>query len=260
MPFVFDFDHAHRKPPMEMKDLLGGKGANLAEMTSVLELPVPPGFTIATTACRDYMDGRLARRADRRGGQGQGPAREEDGQADRRPERPAAGVGAVGGQVLHARDDGHRPQPGPQRPVGRGPGQADRRRAVRLRLLPPVRGHVRAHRARHPRRRVRLPARRGQGAGRHRIRRRYPHRAAPLPGRRLPADRRAPHRQAVPPGPRRPAARGHRGRLRLVERSAGHRLPGAGADRPRPRHRGQRPGHGVRQPRRHLGDRRGLHP
>ncbi len=57
MPFVYDFDHSHRKPPMEMKDLLGGKGANLAEMTSVLALPVPPGFTIATTACRDYMDG-----------------------------------------------------------------------------------------------------------------------------------------------------------------------------------------------------------
>jgi pyruvate, orthophosphate dikinase len=56
MPFVFDFDHSHRKPPMEMKDLLGGKGANLAEMTSVLELPVPPGFTIATTACRSYME------------------------------------------------------------------------------------------------------------------------------------------------------------------------------------------------------------
>ena len=56
MPFVLDFDHSHRKPPMEMKDLLGGKGANLAEMTSVLELPVPPGFTIATTACRSYME------------------------------------------------------------------------------------------------------------------------------------------------------------------------------------------------------------
>jgi pyruvate, orthophosphate dikinase len=56
MPFVFDFDHAHRKPPMEMKDLLGGKGANLAEMTSVLKLPVPPGFTIAATACRSYME------------------------------------------------------------------------------------------------------------------------------------------------------------------------------------------------------------
>ena len=57
MPFVYDFDHAHRRPPMELKDLLGGKGANLAEMTSVLRLPVPHGFTISTDACRAYMDG-----------------------------------------------------------------------------------------------------------------------------------------------------------------------------------------------------------
>src|ERR1700687_473993 len=57
MPFVFDFDHSHRRPPMELKDLLGGKGANLAEMTSVLRLPVPHGFTITTDACRAYMDG-----------------------------------------------------------------------------------------------------------------------------------------------------------------------------------------------------------
>src|ERR1700735_2057139 len=57
MPFVYDFDHKQRRPPMEMKDLLGGKGANLAEMTSVLELPVPHGFTITTDACRAYMEG-----------------------------------------------------------------------------------------------------------------------------------------------------------------------------------------------------------
>jgi pyruvate,orthophosphate dikinase len=57
MPFVYDFDHAHRRPPMELKDLLGGKGANLAEMTSVLRLPVPPGFTISTDACRAYLRG-----------------------------------------------------------------------------------------------------------------------------------------------------------------------------------------------------------
>ncbi|MBO0730278.1 MAG: pyruvate, phosphate dikinase, partial [Acidimicrobiaceae bacterium] len=57
MPYVFGFDHKHRKPPMDMKDLLGGKGANLAEMTSVLGLPVPPGFTISTDACRAYMHG-----------------------------------------------------------------------------------------------------------------------------------------------------------------------------------------------------------
>src|SRR5256884_2568020 len=57
MQYVFAFDHKHRRPPMEMKDLLGGKGANLAEMSSVLGLPVPPGFTISTEACRAYMRG-----------------------------------------------------------------------------------------------------------------------------------------------------------------------------------------------------------
>jgi len=55
MAYVFNFDHEHPKAPMELKDLLGGKGANLAEMTSVLGLPVPPGFTISTDACRAYM-------------------------------------------------------------------------------------------------------------------------------------------------------------------------------------------------------------
>ncbi len=55
MTYVYDFDHVHPRPPMELKDLLGGKGANLAEMTSVLGLPVPPGFTISTDACRGYL-------------------------------------------------------------------------------------------------------------------------------------------------------------------------------------------------------------
>ncbi len=57
MPYTYAFDHKHRKAPMQLKDLLGGKGANLAEMTSVLGLPVPPGFTITTDACRAYMAG-----------------------------------------------------------------------------------------------------------------------------------------------------------------------------------------------------------
>ncbi len=52
---TFAFDHKHKVAPMKLKDLLGGKGANLAEMTSVLKLPVPPGFTISTDACRTYM-------------------------------------------------------------------------------------------------------------------------------------------------------------------------------------------------------------
>ena len=38
-----------------MKDLLGGKGANLAEMTR-LGIPVPPGFTISTRACNEFFE------------------------------------------------------------------------------------------------------------------------------------------------------------------------------------------------------------
>ena len=39
----------------EMRELLGGKGANLAEMTRI-GLPVPYGFTISTEACNSYYD------------------------------------------------------------------------------------------------------------------------------------------------------------------------------------------------------------
>ena len=39
----------------DQKDLLGGKGANLAEMTR-LGLPVPPGFIITTDACKEYLE------------------------------------------------------------------------------------------------------------------------------------------------------------------------------------------------------------
>ncbi len=55
MTLIYAFDHKHRRAPMSMKDLLGGKGANLAEMMSVLNLPVPHGFTVTTDACRNYM-------------------------------------------------------------------------------------------------------------------------------------------------------------------------------------------------------------
>jgi len=55
MAWIYAFDHEHPSPPRDLKDLLGGKGANLAEMTSVLGLPVPPGFTITTEACVAYL-------------------------------------------------------------------------------------------------------------------------------------------------------------------------------------------------------------
>ena len=53
---LYAFDHPHERPPRQLADLLGGKGAGLAEMTSVLGLPVPPGFTIGLPVCRAYRD------------------------------------------------------------------------------------------------------------------------------------------------------------------------------------------------------------
>ncbi|HNM96865.1 MAG TPA: pyruvate, phosphate dikinase, partial [Marmoricola sp.] len=50
MKYVYDFAEGDK----DLKDLLGGKGANLAEMTK-LGLPVPPGFTISTDTCRYYL-------------------------------------------------------------------------------------------------------------------------------------------------------------------------------------------------------------
>jgi pyruvate,orthophosphate dikinase len=47
----------------KMKDVLGGKGAGLAEMT-LAGLPVPPGFTIQTEACREYMRGAVSPQVD----------------------------------------------------------------------------------------------------------------------------------------------------------------------------------------------------
>ncbi|PJC02221.1 MAG: pyruvate, phosphate dikinase, partial [Candidatus Komeilibacteria bacterium CG_4_9_14_0_8_um_filter_36_9] len=46
--------YAFREGNREMKNILGGKGANLAEMT-LLNLPVPPGFTITSEACEFYL-------------------------------------------------------------------------------------------------------------------------------------------------------------------------------------------------------------
>ena len=99
-----------------MKDLLGGKGAGLAEMTQA-GLPTPPGFTITTAACNDYFaageqlpDGLwedvldAMREVERRTGKGFGDAGE-----------PAPRQRPLRRQVLHARDDGHRPQPRPER-------------------------------------------------------------------------------------------------------------------------------------------------
>src|ERR1017187_5598596 len=66
--YVYFFGGGNADGNGKMKDELGGKGAGLAEMTNA-GLPVPPGFTIQTEACREYM---------RRGGVTQEVDREMD--------------------------------------------------------------------------------------------------------------------------------------------------------------------------------------
>jgi len=61
--YVYFFGDGKADGNGKMKDVLGGKGAGLAEMTNA-GLPVPPGFTIQTEACREYMRGAVSPQID----------------------------------------------------------------------------------------------------------------------------------------------------------------------------------------------------
>jgi pyruvate,orthophosphate dikinase len=61
--YVYSFGGGTADGHGKMKDVLGGKGAGLAEMTNA-GLPVPPGFTIQTEACREYMRGAVSPKVD----------------------------------------------------------------------------------------------------------------------------------------------------------------------------------------------------
>ena len=138
---------------LDMIDLLGGKGAGLAEMSRA-NLPVPPGFTITTERLplllrpRQALPGRdVVTEQGRAAGRGRG-----HGQALRRSLQSSAGLGPFRRPGFDAGHDGHRPQPGYQpRHIAR-PGAADRRRTLRLGCLPPLRTDVRRDRAGCPRR------------------------------------------------------------------------------------------------------------
>ena len=99
-----------------MRNLLGGKGANLAEMAN-LGLPVPPGFTITTSLHlflrqRQDLSGRTRRPRSRRRSS---MSARSTGRAFGDAAEPAAGLRALGRPRLHARHDGHGAQPRPQR-------------------------------------------------------------------------------------------------------------------------------------------------
>ena len=132
-----------------MKPLLGGKGANLAEMCRI-GLPVPPGFTITTEVCTYYYAHKRTYPPALQAQMEAGVAaiEKQTGQEVRRPEEPAARLRPLRRPRLDAGHDGHDPQPRPQRPDRRGARQEDRQPALRLGLLPPLRPDVRRRRAR----------------------------------------------------------------------------------------------------------------
>ena len=245
-----------------MRDLLGGKGAGLAEMTNA-GLPVPPGFTITTEACNDYFaPARSSRTAC--GTTSWRPSREveqRDRQGLRRRRQPAARERPLGRQVLDAGDDGHGPQPRPQRGDAARARRADRQRALRLGRLPALHPDVR-------------PDRHGASSGerfdhaleaakqRPRRRRRTPTSTPATCASSSPSSRRSSasrHGPRLPGRPERAARPRDQGRLRSLVRQARPRLPQVPEDRPRPRHGGQRRDHGLRQHGRRLRHRRRLH-
>ncbi len=158
--YVFDFSEGDK----DQKDLLGGKGANLAEMVK-LGLPVPPGFTISTEACRAYLQA------------GSVPAGLDDEVADHLAALEAARGKKLGDPddplLVSVRSGAKFSMPGMmetvlnvglERRVGARVGGAVGEPAVRLGLLPPVDPDVRQDGAAHRRGAVRARAGRGQVA------------------------------------------------------------------------------------------------
>ena len=147
--YVFGFGDGRAEGAADMRTLLGGKGANLAEMSN-LGLPVPPGFTITTEVCNRYQGGRDSYPPGLDG---------QVGAAVREIERQTgAGFGDAGNPLLfsvrsgarrvHAGNAGHSAQSRPDGRYGRGVGGAQWRRALRVGFLSPLHSDVRRRRAR----------------------------------------------------------------------------------------------------------------
>ncbi len=146
--YIYFFGDGKADGDRTMKDLLGGKGSGLAEMTNA-KLPVPAGFTISTPVCTHLLQGRRQdsgvdrERDDRQPAEAREVGRPQAG----RHEKAAARVGAFGCEIFDARHDGHDPESRPQRRDGRIAEAGDGQRPVCGRQLPPLHPDVRQRRA-----------------------------------------------------------------------------------------------------------------
>jgi len=100
----------------DMKALLGGKGANLAEMTNI-GLPVPPGLTITTRACIQFYEAnkQFPPGMEEQLWEKLAVVEEQTGKKFGDPKKPAAGVCTVRRSRFDAGYDGYHPQPGLER-------------------------------------------------------------------------------------------------------------------------------------------------
>ena len=243
-----------------MKDLLGGKGAGLAEMTNA-GLPVPPGFTISTEVCNIYYQEKQKIPA--------AIDREIDEQVKKLEKAAGATLGSTDNPLLVSVRSGAKfSMPGMMDTIlnlglndaaVEGLKRRTDERPVRVRQLPPVHPDVRQRRAGDSQGRLRARVRRRQEGDRreagYRSRREGAARCRlPLQGRRAEEDR-----QVVPAGSARAAQDGARRRVPLLDERARDRVPPHLRHSRSHRHRRQRADDGVRQHRRSIGDRRRLH-
>ncbi len=131
--WVYGFGNGTAEGRAEMRNLLGGKGAGLAEMSS-LGLPVPPGFTITTEVCTwFYANGKsYPSELEQQVAEGLAGLEHALGARFGDADNPLLGLGPLGCAGLDAGHDGHRPQSRSQRPGGRRAGAKKRRRSFCL--------------------------------------------------------------------------------------------------------------------------------
>ena len=136
--YVYSFGAGKADGSAEMKNLLGGKGANLAEMTT-LGIPVPPGFTITTEVCTHYVthDGKYPPQLRESVQQAMAAVEKIMERRFGSTDDPAVGFGSVGCTDVHAGDDGYGAQSRAER-SDRSRAHQAQQRTIRVRQLSPI--------------------------------------------------------------------------------------------------------------------------
>ena len=146
--YVYNFGGGTADGDGKMKDVLGGKGAGLAEMCRAGMSRAARIHHLHRSLQHLFPERQQGSQRDQRADSGRArKARRADRQEAGRSRQSAAGQRPLRREVFHARHDEHHSQPGPERRDRGRPGQAHRQSALRLRFLPPLHSDVRRSRA-----------------------------------------------------------------------------------------------------------------